>query len=144
MPSTEDKSQNATAKDRRITLRFKAAEWGVVQGDIEASGLNVNEYFRQVALESPVPRKVRRSSLRDRLGDYAAVYSRWLGELGKIGSNLNQLIKQLNVAIKLGELHNRPSNQELLAVVEELEVLLQTAAEELRQSLVSSNAPTEP
>ena len=114
--------------DRRISLRFKPAEWSVIESDIEASGLSVSDYFRKLALESPVPRKVRRKDL----GEHAVVYARWLGELGKIGSNLNQLTRRLNTFVRTGDPVMRPSNKELLETVEAVNALLQTAAAEVR------------
>ncbi|MEM9805745.1 MAG: plasmid mobilization relaxosome protein MobC [Cyanobacteria bacterium P01_D01_bin.56] len=114
-----------------ITLRLKAQEMAVINEDVAASGLSRNAYFRQLALESPVPRKARKKPL----GENAHVYSQWLGQLGKIGSNLNQLIKQLNVARKVGDPAIAPSNQELLSAVHEVLDVLQASAQDLRASI---------
>ena len=80
-------------------MRFKPEEWAIIEADIEATGLSTNAYFRQLALESPVPRKARQ-----RVGDRSVkVVGRFVGQLGKLGSNMNQLAKQSNMAAKQGE-----------------------------------------
>lgn len=120
-----------TSADVIISLRFKASEWAIIHEDVKRSGLSRNAYFRQLALESPVPRQARKKPL----GEHARVYSQWLGQLGKIGSNLNQLIRQLNVARKVGDPSMAPSNQELLKTVHEVMDVLQASAQELRESI---------
>ena len=114
-----------------VSLRFKAEEIAIINEDVAASGLSRNAYFRQLALESPVPRKARQRAS----GEHARVYSQFLGQLGKIGSNLNQLVRQLNVARKVGDPTIAPSNQELLHVVHEVLDVLQASAQELRESM---------
>ena len=54
--------QVETTADRRITLRFKSSEWAIIQSDIAATGLSTNAYFRELALDAPVPRKFRQRS----------------------------------------------------------------------------------
>ena len=114
-----------------VSLRFKAEEIAIINEDVAASGLSRNAYFRQLALESPLPRKARQRAS----GEHARIYSQWLGQLGKIGSNLNQLIRQLNIARKVGDPSMAPSNQELLRVVHEVLDVLQASAQELRTSM---------
>ena len=102
--SSANNADNSKARsngscDHRITLRFKASEWAIIEADIEATGLTANAYFRQLALENPVPRKARQ-----RVGDGSMkVVGRFVGQLGKLGSNMNQLAKQSNKAAKQGE-----------------------------------------
>ncbi|NEZ65158.1 plasmid mobilization relaxosome protein MobC [Leptolyngbyaceae cyanobacterium CCMR0082] len=119
-----------------VTLRFKAEEIAIINEDVAASGLSRNAYFRQLALEAPVPRKARQRAS----GEHARVYSQWLGQLGKIGSNLNQLVRQLNVAKKVGDPGMAPSNQELLCVVYKVLSVLQASAQELRASITSKSS----
>ncbi|MEM8610670.1 MAG: plasmid mobilization relaxosome protein MobC [Cyanobacteria bacterium P01_H01_bin.105] len=121
-----------------ITLRFKAEEMAIINEDVKRSGLSRNAYFRQLALESPVPRKARQRSYT--LGEHVRVYSQYLGQLGKIGSNLNQLVKQLNIARKVGDPSMAPSNQELLKAVHEVLDVLQASAQELRESITSKSS----
>ena len=121
------------AADVIISLRFKAEEMAIIHEDVKRSGLSRNAYFRQLVLESPVPRKARQRS--HALGEHARVYSQWLGQLGRVGNNLNQLVRQLNIARKLGDPTMAPSNQELLKAVHEVLDVLQASAQELRESI---------
>lgn len=128
--STTGKTAVKKNDDHVFSLRLKAPEWAVIQQDVAASGLSKNAYFRQLALDAPVPRKApKRFS-----GEQGLVYARWLGELGKIGSNLNQITRQLNTAMKTDP-SQRPDNEALLEVVEQVQVLLEESAAELRQTL---------
>ena len=114
-----------------FSLRLKAQEWAVIQQDVRASGLSKNAYFRQLALDAPVPRKApKRFS-----GEQGIVYAKWLGELGKIGSNLNQITRQLNIAMKTDPTQ-RPSNKDVIAAVEQVQILLEESAEEIRQLML--------
>lgn len=97
--------QRETPADRRITLRFKLSEWAIIESDIAATGLTLNAYFRELALDAPVPRKSRQ---RDG-GEKAKTAAKFIGQLGKLGSNLNQLAKQANIACKSGEWATMPS-----------------------------------
>ena len=127
---------NHTAPDVFVTLRLKAEEMAIINDDVQRSGLSRNAYFRQLALEAPVPRKARSRVS----GEHARVYGQYLGQLGKVGSNLNQLVKQLNIARKVGDPAMAPSNQELLKVVHEVLNVLQASAQELRESISSKGS----
>lgn len=117
-----------TLSDRRITLRFKSEEWRIIEADIKASGCSVSEYFRQLALEAPAPRKARRKYQ----GEQAVIYAKWLGALGKIGSNLNQIARHLNTAAKTGDPTQRPSNKEVLDAMKDVRFVLQKVLVEVR------------
>ena len=132
-PTKDNQTQYATSRisareDRRVTLRFKSEEWSVIQSDIEDAGLNINEYFRQCTLDAPKPRHVKRKSL----DGYGQIYSQWLGQLGKIGGNVNQISRHLNASRKAGHSASCPSNAEVLAVLEEVLLLLQESGQQAR------------
>ena len=119
----------ATARlpDKTVTLRFKHSEWIIIAGDIAKADLSINAYFRLLALEAPVPRQTRRRGG----GAQAKIYAKFLGEINKIGSNINQLTRQANTAVKLGDAALMPHDDaflEALFVVGEM-------ADELRRTL---------
>ena len=68
-----------------LTARFNEEEARTVRQMAEKTGLSVSALIRHALLNVPPPRRRRRPSV-----DQAAV-AKLLGELGKIGSNINQL-----------------------------------------------------
>lgn len=77
-------------KDKRIALRLTVSDHATIDGKARAAGLSLGAYMRATALGSSGPRAVKRAP-----ADRAAV-ARLLGELGKLGSNVNQLAKWAN------------------------------------------------
>ena len=77
---------------RRINfpIRLSAEERAVIDAAAERAGLTTSSYARQVLLGAPAPRQVRRPPVERR------ELARLLGELGKIGGNLNQLARAAN------------------------------------------------
>jgi hypothetical protein len=74
----------------KLTARFDANELRRVRSNAERGGVPVAALIRQAVLGLAPPRAVRRPTI-----DHQAV-ARLLGELGKIGSNLNQIAKHMN------------------------------------------------
>ena len=74
----------------KLTIRLTPEERAVIDAASERSGLTPGSYARQVLLGAPAPRQVRRPPVERR------ELARLLGELGKIGGNLNQLAKASN------------------------------------------------
>lgn len=77
-------------RDRILTIRFSAEERAAIDEAADRAGLVVGSYARQVLLGAPAPRQVRRRPIERR------ELVRILGQLGHIGSNLNQLAKDRN------------------------------------------------
>lgn len=81
-------------RQRRETLsaRFNEQEAQAVRAKADRAGLSVATLIRTAVLDLPLPdaRAPRRPSV-----DHQAV-ARLLGQLGKIGSNLNQIAKHAN------------------------------------------------
>ena len=73
-----------------ITIRLTVDERAAIDAAAEDAGLTPGSYIRQLALSASAPRPVRKRPAEHR--DLA----RLLGELGKIGSNLNQIAKAAN------------------------------------------------
>lgn len=79
-------------RQRTIILkaRFDAQEAANIRARAEKAGLSVGGLMRFALLNSEPPRAVRRPSI-----DHEAA-ARVLGQLGKIGSNVNQIAHHLN------------------------------------------------
>ena len=121
--------------DKKVSLRFKHSEWVVIAADIHAAKVTTNEYFRVLALDAPVPRRARRRAG----GESAKVYARFLGEINKIGSNINQLTRQTNTAVKLGDAGMMPTEDAFLEAL----LMFGELADELRKEL-KENAHSAP
>jgi hypothetical protein len=80
-------------RDRILTVRLSAEERAAIDEAANKAGLVVGSYARQAMLGAPAPRQVRRPPVERR------ELARLLGELGKIGGNLNQLAKAANTGI---------------------------------------------
>jgi len=73
-----------------LTARFDQREAASIRKIADRSGLSVASLMRRTLLDTPPPRATRRPS-----ADVQAV-ARLLGQLGKIGSNINQIAYHLN------------------------------------------------
>ena len=94
-------------RSRHLTIRLAPEERAAIEAAAEHAGLTPGSYARRVLLGAPAPREVRRRPAeRQEL-------ARLLGELGKIGGNLNQLAYQANIG-------NFPVESEIRAVLAEL------------------------
>jgi hypothetical protein len=73
-----------------ITVRLTPDERRTLDAYAERAGLTAGSYLRQVLLGAPTPRQIRRPPIERReLG-------RLLGELGRVGNNINQLARAVN------------------------------------------------
>jgi hypothetical protein len=79
-------------RKRRSIIGFRASdeERAEIEANAADAGFTVGSYLRNLAISRPRTRAVRRA------GGDAALLSRTLGQLGKIGSNINQLAKKAN------------------------------------------------
>lgn len=75
------------ARTAHLTIRFTPEERAKVDGFAERAGLTAGSYARGVILGAPAPRQVRRPPVERK------ELARLLGELGHIGSNLNQIAR---------------------------------------------------
>ena len=78
------------AKDSFIAVRCTTKERAKIDENAAQAGLSVGAYVRSLALGSPGPRARRRPPIERK------ELARFLGELGKIGSNVNQLAHAYN------------------------------------------------
>jgi hypothetical protein len=77
-------------RTRRISVRLTAEEFNAVAQKADTAGLGTAALLRSAALGSAGPRAVRRPP-----ADHRAL-RQILGELGRVGNNLNQIARALN------------------------------------------------
>lgn len=85
--------RSGTEKRRRsiiLTARFDQKEAATVRRMADSSGLSVGSLLRRALFNTPPPRAARQPSVE------VQAVARLLGQLGKIGSNINQLAKHAN------------------------------------------------
>ena len=75
---------------KTYSLRLSPEEQAKAHAIVDHTGLSLAAYIRQKVFGDPLPRAARRPTVNHR------AVAQLLGELGKIGSNLNQLAKQAN------------------------------------------------
>ena len=92
------------ARNRLINLRCTDHEHAGITSAAELAGFSVGAFLRLLALGDSGPRAVRRPPAE------RAELSRLLGELGKIGSNVNQIAKAIHTT------RNLPSWSELAEI----------------------------
>lgn len=80
-----------------LTIRFAPDERAAIDQKAERAGLTSGSYARQVLLGSPAPRQVRRPPVERK------ELARLLGELGHIGSNLNQIARIANAGERVDQ-----------------------------------------
>lgn len=97
------------ARMRSIRFRCTDHEHAAINAAAEDAGFSVGAFLRLLALGDAGPRAVRRPPAE------RAELARLLGELGKIGSNVNQIAKAIHTT------RNLPSWSELANVRGEIE-----------------------
>jgi mobilization protein NikA len=85
------------ARTCHLTIRLTPEERAAIDDAADRAGLTSGSYARQAVMGAPVPRQVRRPPVERR------ELARLLGELGKIGGNLNQLARAANTGVLLYE-----------------------------------------
>ncbi len=80
-------------RDGVLPVRLAAEERAAVDAAAERAGLTVSSYARQAMLGAPAPRQVRRPPVEKK------ELARLLGEVGKIGGNLNQIARAVNTGV---------------------------------------------
>ena len=86
----------STGTDKRqrefvISFRVGGDEYEHIQTEADHAGVTVGTFARDVLVDARAPRRVRRPPAAK------AELVRILGELGKIGSNVNQLAHKANI-----------------------------------------------
>ncbi len=73
------------------SFRFSEDEWAEMQNRANRAGMNVADLVRSQCLDMPPPRKARVAPFDRKLA------CQLLGQLGKIGSNINQIAHAANL-----------------------------------------------
>lgn len=102
-----------------VKVALTEAERATVAAGAEAAGLSLSGYARQTLLGQPTPRTRRAAPSPD-----VQAMARLLGQLGRVGGNLNQLARQANQGQPL------PADALADALAE-----VRAAAEQVRQAL---------
>lgn len=104
-----------------LTIRLSPEERALLDEAAGKAGLTTGSYARERALGAPAPRAVRRAPVERK------ELVRLLGELGKIGSNLNQIAKSLNTGVLVYETEVAAAQQ---AVVEMRDAVMRALGHE--------------
>lgn len=114
MSETSDKGSRRGSETRKksllVTSRYDEAEFAELDEAASCAGLSRASYQRVQSLAKPKTRSTRRAPIEREL------LAKVLGQLGKIGSNLNQLARAANI--------DRTERAEIVATVAELRGLL--------------------
>ena len=78
------------ARNVHLTIRLTSIERTTIDDAAIQAGLTSGSFARQVLMGAPAPRQVRRPPVE------RAELARLLGELGRVGNNLNQLARAAN------------------------------------------------
>ena len=99
------------ARGKFVAVRCSAAEYAAINAAAAQAGHSIGAYLRMAALGSAGPRAVRRPPVEKE------ALARLLGEIGKLGSNVNQIARAVNTT---GDLPARP---ELAAIGAEVRAM---------------------
>lgn len=91
-PKASRKKSGTESRSRlhQVNIRFDAAEFAEIDEAATQAGLTIPSWGRSRMLSAPPARAVRRPALEKQL------LAKILGQLGKIGNNLNQLTRAAN------------------------------------------------
>lgn len=88
---SQKKRSETRQRQRRFQIRILDTEYAQLQQFAEREGLTIASYIRAKALATPTTRAIRRPVVE------VQVLTRLLGELHKIGSNINQTARRVNM-----------------------------------------------
>ncbi len=121
MQESSDKRNRSGSQTRKkthmVTTAYDEAEFAELDEAASRAGLTRASYQRVQTLAAPKTRSTRRAPIEREL------LAKSLGQLGKIGSNLNQLAHAANV--------NRTQRAQIMTTVAELRDLLPSIFEAL-------------
>ena len=88
--SKKYQTRDNTNRNRKITVRFSEDEYNQLNFICEVLGITYSQYLRRAALT----RRIEHPTVYATFSDDAA--QKLTGQMGKIGSNLNQIARKLN------------------------------------------------
>jgi hypothetical protein len=90
-PSRKRSGSETRRTTSRINFRLLPSERAEVEARADAAGQTLGSYIRSLLLAAPLMRSRRRASIQ------VLVLTRVLAELNKIGSNVNQIARHVNM-----------------------------------------------
>ena len=88
--SKKYQARDDTNRNHKITVRFSEDEYDQINFICEVLGITYSQYLRRAALT----RRIEHPTIYATFSDDAA--QKLTGQMGKIGSNLNQIARKLN------------------------------------------------
>lgn len=88
--SKKHQARDDTNRNHKITVRFSEDEYDQLNFICEVLGITYSQYLRRAALT----RRIEHPTIYATFSDNAA--QQLTGQMGKIGSNLNQIARKLN------------------------------------------------
>jgi hypothetical protein len=90
---TKDWRTTKRQRNQQLNVRVSAEEHQQIKDDAIRAGITTGAYARKVLVEAKVPNQSKRPSVEKE------TLSQLLAQIGKIGSNINQLAKSNNQGI---------------------------------------------
>ena len=110
-PRRFGKRKLADAREHFVAVRCNAPEHATMTAKASAAGLSVGAYLRTLAIGAAGPRAVRRRPVEKE------ELARLLGEIGKLGSNVNQIARVVNTT------GNLPASRDLATLTAEVQTM---------------------
>ena len=88
-PMTRPQKESYMKREHRITIRLTDTEFSIIENSAEQAYMSISEYMRKQIMEGQVNTKF------EVVADVKEI-KKLIGELGKIGSNLNQIARYFN------------------------------------------------
>ena len=86
---TRPQKESDMKREHRVTIRLTDTEFSIIENTAEQADMTISEYMRKQIMEGQVNTKF------EIVADVKEI-KKLIGELGKIGSNLNQIARALN------------------------------------------------
>ena len=86
---TRPQKESDMKREHRVTIRLTDTEFSIIENTAEQADMSISEYMRKQIMEGQVNTKF------EVVADVKEI-KKLIGELGKIGSNLNQIARYLN------------------------------------------------
>ena len=86
---TRPQKESDMKREHRVTIRLTDTEFSIIENTAEQADMTISEYMRKQIMEGQVNTKF------EVVADVKEI-KKLIGELGKIGSNLNQIARYLN------------------------------------------------
>ena len=86
---TRPQKESDMKREHRVTIRLTDTEFSIIENTAEQADMTISEYMRKQIMEGQVNTKF------EIVADVKEI-KKLIGELGKIGSNLNQIARYFN------------------------------------------------